>query len=71
MTSVKVGQIWKDNDDRGPDRYIIVEIIGADRAQIRRVHRDGSEYNNSRSTWTDKSRFGRSSRNGFSFVREA
>ena len=36
-TQVKVGQVWKDNDKRGPQRYIRVVSIEGDKATCARV----------------------------------
>lgn len=35
--TVKVGQIWQDNDPRSPDRYLFVTATDATHAAVRQV----------------------------------
>lgn len=42
---VKVGQVWKDNDKRGPDRYLkILQLIPGERVLVRECNKNGSMF---------------------------
>ena len=66
---VKVGQVWKDNDKRGPDRYLKVRFIEDGKASCSECTQEGLVDYFSRSTKISLSRF-RPTSNGYRLISE-
>jgi len=65
---VKVGQIWKDNDKRGPDRYLIVCVVETEKAICLECTKNGNPVTK-RKTRISLSRF-RPTSTGYRLISE-
>ena len=63
--SVRVGQVWRDNDPR-MSRLVEVLEVEANRAKVRRI----PARRRSPATWVNMDRFGSNSSRGFTLVKD-